>query len=124
MIGPGTKAIAAEGCIVTAGAIVRTSISSARNSTTSPLPSHGTRRCDDLRRGGAKRSYGRMAQASPARHARLMRGARHFVCAILKTGSGVDRVVDFVTTQAGWEIERRNALYPRRDLRRYKVGGC
>ena len=41
MIGPGTKAIAAEGCIVTAGAIVSTSISSVRNSTTSPLPSHG-----------------------------------------------------------------------------------
>ena len=35
------------------------------------------------------------------RDARQMRGARPFVFTNLKTGSGVDRVVDFVTTQGG-----------------------
>ena len=35
------------------------------------------------------------------RDARIMRGPRPFVFTNLKTGSGVDRVVDFVTTQ-GW----------------------
>jgi urease accessory protein len=35
------------------------------------------------------------------RDARRMRGARRFVFTNLKTGSGVDRIVDFVTTQGG-----------------------
>jgi urease accessory protein len=35
------------------------------------------------------------------RDALLMRGARPFVFTNLKTGSGVDRIVDFVTTQGG-----------------------
>jgi urease accessory protein len=33
--------------------------------------------------------------------ARRMRGTRPFVFTNLKTGSGVDRVVDFVTSQGG-----------------------
>ena len=35
------------------------------------------------------------------RDAKLMRAARPFVFTNLKTGSGVDRVIDFVTTQGG-----------------------
>jgi urease accessory protein len=35
------------------------------------------------------------------RDARQMRGERPFVFTNLKTGEGVDRIVDFVTTQGG-----------------------
>jgi len=124
MIGPGTKAIAAEGCIVTAGAIVRTSISSARNSTTSPLPSHRARRSDDLRRGGRKGP----TEGWPRHHPLAMRGscAARDILSVPFSKPAAASIESSISSppRAGWEIERRNALYPRRDLRRYKVGGC
>jgi hypothetical protein len=111
MIGPGTKAIAAEGCIVTAGAIVRTSISSARNSTTSPVPSHGTRRSDDLRRGGRK---GPM-EGWPRHHPLAMRGscAARDILSVPFSKPAAASIESSISSppRAGWEIERRNALY-------------